>query len=583
MEPETTDIVIERNVTVPMRDGVNLVADIFRPAGAGPWPVLVTRIPYNKDMPFGDDPVRRIFLELNLDSLRMVRAGYVIVAQDTRGRFASEGEFTPFDNEWNDGVDTIEWATRQAWSTGKVGMYGVSYQGLTQWQAAAGNPSALAAIAPAQSFMHWHPYRGGAFMLSVAAGWTTTQGLPGELERQVALGRATNEELEEVRRAEDDLKSIYSHLPGLDVPLFAGRVPYYADWLSHPTHDAYWQNKGPQNAFEQITVPALILAGWYDYFLAEDLKNYTSMRDRSGSEQSRRSTRLIIGPWSHGNFWAFYPDRDYASVAGQAAIDLTGTQIEWFDHWLKESDNNAEAGKPVRLYVMGTNVWRDEEDWPLPDTRYTPYYLHNNPAVGFGAVSTEATGAESHATFMYDPHDPVPSLSPATFADGPFADLADQRPVEDRSDVICYTSPPMEQPLEVTGPIQLVLYASSSALDTDFTGKLVDVSPDGHADLLTDGILRARYHRSLSDPELLEPGRIYEFRIDIGATANVFLPGHRIRLEVSSSNFPRFDRNTNTGGAIASETEADFVVATNSVYSGSAYPSQLILPIIERD
>ncbi len=377
-----TDIVVERNVVIPMRDGVNLIADIYHPAGAGPWPVLVTRIPYGKDMPFGNDPIRRIFLELNLDALRVVKAGYVIVAQDTRGRFASEGEFTPFDNEWNDGVDTIEWVARQPWSTGKVGMYGVSYQGLTQWQAAAGNPPLLAAIAPAQSFIHWHPYQGGAFLLSVSAGWTATQGLPGEFERQVARGEATVAELEVVRQAEDDLKSIYSHLPANDIPLFAGRVPYYADWVTHPGHDAYWQSYGPQDAVEHITVPALILAGWYDYFVNNDLKNYTAMRKRGGSELARRHTRLVIGPWSHGNFWAFYPDRDYASVAGQHAIDLTGTQIRWFDHWLKGVENSDESDKPVRLFVMGTNVWRDEEDWPLPDTRYTPYYLHNDSAVG---------------------------------------------------------------------------------------------------------------------------------------------------------------------------------------------------------
>lgn len=575
-------IVVERNVQIPMRDGTNLAADIFRPEGAGPWPVLVTRVPYNKDLPFGDDPTRRIFTDLNLDSLRVVKAGYVLVVQDTRGRFASEGEFTPFSNERDDGADTIEWAARQAWSTGKVGMWGVSYQGLTQWQAAAADPPSLTAIAPAQSFLHWQPHQGGAFLLSIAAGWTATQGLPNEIERKIARGEAAQQDLDEIREYDESaekMAALYAHLPADRIPLFANHATYYNDWLTHPAGDPYWDRFGTESDYAHITAPALILAGWYDYFLNADLASYAAMRAHAATDLARSQTRLIVGPWSHGNFWAFFSDRDYASVAGQDAIDLTGTQLAWFDRWLKGSESDQDTGKPVRIFVMGTNEWRDEADWPLPDTEYTRYYLHNDP--NEGSLSTDPPESEAALTFAYDPADPVPSMTPTTFA-GPFAALPDQRPVESRPDVICFSTPPVSEPLEVTGPVELVLYASSSALDTDFTGKLVDVSPDGHADLLTDGILRARYRDSLTNPTLLEPNAIYEFRIQLGATSNVFLPGHRIRLEVSSSNFPRFNRNSNTGNNIPTETESDFITAHNTIHTGTVYPSHLTLPVINR-
>ncbi len=584
----STGIVIERNVMVPMRDGVRLAADVFRPAGEGRWPVLVTRMPYNKEMSFGDDLDRRVFLELNLDAQRVIRAGYVIVIQDTRGRYASEGEFEPFRDEKNDGSDTIAWATRQPWSNGVVGMYGVSYQGLTQWQAALDRPEALKAIAPAQSFMSWYPYQGGAFSLSVIGGWTATQGLPGDLQREVAQGKASAEELAEAMKLEVDLTTLLARVPLADVPAFANRVPYYHDWLAHPAYDDYWRGFEAGGSYERVEVPAFILAGWYDYFLIKDLESYKGMRERGGSDLARRRTRLAVGPWSHGNFWAYFPNRpEIMGLAGMDAIDLTEMQLRWFDHWLKGIDNGAETDKPVRIFVLGANMWRDEDDWPLPDTQYRPYYLHSgghaNRAAGDGLLSVEMESVDGQDSFNYDPHNPVPSLSPALMVSPEPQNLMDQRAAEDRGDVLCYTSSPLEKPLEVTGPVRMVLYASSSAVDTDFTGKLVDVYPDGRTDLLTEGILRVRYRNSISEPELMEPGKVYELNIDLGATANVFLPGHRIRLEVSSSNFPRFDRNTNTGGVIATEGESDFVTATNTIYHDSAYPSHVVLPSIERD
>ena len=581
-------IVIDENIMVPMRDGIKLATDVYRPAQVGQWPVLLTRVPYNKDLRFPVPQLqeKRIFLELNLDSERVVQAGYVIIAQDTRGRYASEGEFTPFLNEAEDGADTIAWAASQPWSTGKVGMFGVSYQGLTQWQAASEQPAALQAIASAQSPEGaLYPYQGGAFLLTVALGWTITQGVMGEVQRRIGQGQATPAELEEIMQAQNDILALYKRLPLDDMPLLQGRAPYYFDWLAHPTLDEYWRALVPEELYERIAVPALTIAGWYDFFQKEDLEHYQSMKQRGGSALARQQQRLVIGPWSHGNFMWGFPERNYGA-ASFARDMLTEMQLRWFDHWLKGIDNGIEQEKPVRIFVMGENRWREEEDWPLPNTQYRSYYLqsrgHANTAAGDGVLSTTQSDTEPEDSYRYKPFDPVPTVGGAVLIEGGEGPR-DQRQVEERDDVLCYTTPPLEQPVEVTGPIELVLYVSSSARDADFTGKLVDVHPDGRAENLTDGILRARYRQSLSSPVLMEPGRIYELRVDLGATSNVFLAGHRILLEVSSSNFPRFNRNSNTGGTIASESEKDFVLAINHVYHNHDYPSHLHLPVIDRD
>jgi putative CocE/NonD family hydrolase len=280
-----------------------------------------------------------------------------------------------------------------------------------------------------------------------------------------------------------------------------------------------------------------------------------------------------------------FPERTYGLMASGDAADLVGIQLRWYDHWLKGEDNGVEQDKPVKLFVMGLDEWREEDDWPLPDTQFRPYYLHSdghaNTAAGDGTLSTEAPAEEAEDAYLYDPRRPVPTVGGAILLSlGLDQGPRDQRSVEAREDVLCYNTPVLEKPVEVTGPIELVLSISSSARDTDFTGKLVDVYPDGRAEILTDGILRARYRESFSEPRLLQPGQIYELHLDLWATSNLFKAGHRIRLEVSSSNFPRFDRNTNTGGTI--ETETDFVQVVNRVYHDSAHPSYLVLPIIER-
>jgi putative CocE/NonD family hydrolase len=315
------------------------------------------------------------------------------------------------------------------------------------------------------------------------------------------------------------------------------------------------------------------------------------MKQRGGSAVARQHQRLLIGPWPHGLWTGVFPERNYGLAANGNMMDLVGIQLRWFDHWLKGVENGVEQDKSVKIFVMGLDQWREEDDWPLPDTQFRRYYLQSggraNSAAGDGMLSTEApTAEEAEDVYLYDPRRPVPTVGGAILlsqAGGMDQGPRDQRSVEARDDVLCYSTPTLEQPMEVTGPIELVLFVSSSARDTDFTGKLVDVSLDGRAEILTDGILRARYRESFSQPKRLEPGQIYELRLDLCATSNLFKAGHRIHLEVSSSNFPRFDRNTNTGGTIETETAQDVVQAVNHVYHDVAHPSHLLLPIIERN
>jgi putative CocE/NonD family hydrolase len=579
------NILIEKNVMVPMRDGVRLATDVYRPVEGGPVPVLLSRLPYNKELP--------MMTQAAIDTSRTVQAGYAVVLQDCRGRFASEGEFTPIFNEASDGADTVDWIARQPWSTGQVGTVGGSYLGFTQWLLAREHPEALRAMAPVVTTSDYYeaPWRhtGGVFELGISLFWSLFM-VPEELQRQLRQGKASMEQLGTLMQMMSNASAQFEHLPLVDMPLLHAFAPYYFDWLAHPNYDDYWRGIAHNEYYGQITVPSLNIGGWYDIFLGTTLENYIGMKQRGGSAVARQHQRLLIGPWSHGGTTGIFPERNYGLMASGDAADLVGAQLRWFDHWLKGEDNGVEQDKPVKIFVMGLDQWREEDDWPLPDTQFRPYYLHSaghaNSAAGDGTLSLEAPADEADDVYLYDPRHPVPTVGGAILlsqAMGIDQGPRDQRSVEAREDVLCYSTPILAHPVEVTGPIELVLYVSSSSRDTDFTGKLVDVYPDGRAEILTDGILRARYRESFSEPKLLEPEQIYELHLDLWATSNVFQSGHRIRLEVSSSNFPRFDRNTNTGGTIETETERDFVQAVNRVYHDSTHPSHLILPIIERN
>ncbi len=577
-------IVVDKNLTVPLRDGVSLAADVYRPDGSGPFPTLVQRTPYNKE--FG-------LIGFSFDIMRGVQAGYAVVVQDTRGRWGSGGEFNPFFNEARDGADSIAWAAGQPWSTGAVGMIGGSYFGATQWTAATQAPAALRAIAPFvttdQYYDGW-AYQGGAFQLGFNRHWTLSSLALGEVVRRMRAGGATAEDFAALVAAVDSNHEVYRRVPLLGLPEVKDLAPYYDDWLSHPSYDEFWRATAPRESYGQITVPALNMGGWYDLFLKGTLANYTGMKARGGSDAARQHQRLVIGPWAHGPLGGWYPERSYGLLAGTETADITGLQLRWFDWLLKGEENGVAAEKPVRLFVMGANEWRDEDDWPLPGTEYTDWFLHSggraNTAGGDGSLSAGAPGDEPEDVYLYDPRDPVPTTGGGTFLPGlsigANAGPRDQRAVEARQDVLCYTSEPLAAPLEVIGPVQAVLFVSSSATDTDFTAKLTDVAPGGRVENLADGILRARYRESLSEPSPLEPERVYEVTVDLVGTAAVIAAGHRVRLEVSSSNFPRFDRNTNPGGVIATESEADFRQAVNRVHHSRVQPSRLVLPVIRR-
>ncbi|MBK8960694.1 MAG: CocE/NonD family hydrolase [Proteobacteria bacterium] len=579
------NLVIEKNLSVAMRDGVSLATDVYRPAGDGAWPVVMLRLPYNKENP--------VLLFLAGDILRVAQAGYAVVVQDCRGTFASGGAFDPYFQEAEDGADAIAWAAAQPWCSGAVGTMGASYYGATQWLAAGQAPPALRAMAPFittdQYYDRW-TYQGGAFQLGFMLQWCASTFALGETVRRLGQGRAGLAELGAAIAGGDGVAAAYEHLPLNSVPGLADLAPYYLDWLAHPGYDDYWRGAAPCEQYENITAPALNFGGWYDLFLGGTLANYTGMKARGGSEAARTRQRLVIGPWVHGYNGGVYPERNFGLMAMDAVADVTAMQIRWFDHWLKGEANGVPDDKPVKLFIMGLDAWREEADWPLPDTRFEKWYLHSggraNTAAGDGELSPQAPRAETPDTYLYDPRDPVRTCGGATFLPGLFiaanAGPRDQRAVESRADVLCYTSAVLAEDTELTGPVSLTLYVSSSALDTDFTGKLVDVHPDGRAMILTDGILRARYRESLSAPKLMQPGTVYELVIDMVATANLFRAGHRIRLEVSSSNFPRFDRNTNSGGVIAEESADDFVVATNRVWHDERHPSHVVLPVIRR-
>jgi len=424
-------------------------------------------------------------------------------------------------------------------------------------------------------------YQGGAKVLHDLR-WVVDNIVPAEIERRIAHGEKVLESDTPL-----DVDGALAELPLATHPLIREYAAFYLDWLAHPTADDYWLASSPQVGYEQISVPALNISGWYDIFLWSTLQNYMGMQQYGGTEVARRNQRLIIGPWSHMNFSGSFPERDFGWGGSSAAIDLPGIHLRWFDRWLKDADNGLDQEPPMMIFVMGVDEWRHEADWPLPDTQYRPYYLHSggeaNTLYGDGTLSTEPPDDEPSDVYLFNPLRPVPTVGgqvilPGGNAMGP----RDQHTVELRDDVLVYSTHVLDDAVEVTGPIELRLFVSSTAPDTDFTGKLLDVHPDGQAIILTEGILRARYRNSFAEPELLELDQIYELRLNLWATANVFLPGHRIRLEVSSSNFPRFDRNSNTGGIIALETVDKYQPAVNRIFHDAAHPSHLVLPLIER-
>ena len=553
---------IQPGVSVKMRDGVPLVADIYRPVSDEKFPVLLSRTPYNRT----GDP--RMANEL-------ASHGYIVVLQDTRGRFASGGEFYPFRNESADGFDTVEWAAKLDQSNGKVGMFGGSYVGATQMLAAMAVPPHLVSIFPyvtASEYYDGWTYQNGALMQWFSSSWTS--GLAIDTLRRKA---------EQAQAPKEWVKTLpLRDYPLLKTPQTSELAPYFRDWLSHERDDAYWAQWRVSDHYSQMTVMGLHAGGWHDLFLKGSIKNYTSLRQQAATAEARAGQRLIVGPWAHA---PISPAGKVGDVVfgKDAVLDNTSTTLKWFDYSLKGIKNEYSSGAPVRLFIMGTNVWRDEQEFPLARTRYTKFYLHSskgaNGVTGDGALSLTAPAVEKKDEFDYDPQNPVPTIGGrlccgVALPPGP----ADQRANESRSDVLVFSTPALTEDTEVTGYISVELYASTSARDTDFTALLVDVDESGYARFLTDGIVRARYRESTKEAAAITPGQIYKYTIDLWATANVFKAGHRIRLYISSSNFPRFNRNLNTGGDNSNTSRS--LKAHQAIYHDRDHSSVLILPVI---
>ena len=579
--PPLMDIRVERNVAIPMRDGTALRADVFRPEPEGRYPVLLSRTPYSKSL--GN------LAYSWLQPIRPASEGYVVVIQDVRGRFESEGTFRPFHQELNDGFDTVEWAARQVWSNGRVGMYGLSYLGATQWLAAAAQPPNLQCIFPgltASDYYDGWTYQGGAFELGFNLTWSALLLALPEISRSGLAAKQQNDLLQGLYGIVWDHWPALRHLPPRSLPAFAHDVvaPYYKEWLDHPTRDAFWEPVTIEAAHSRIHTPAFNLGGWYDLFIRGTLRNFSGMRRDGPTEIARQGQKLLVGPWSHG---VTLGSQVGQSVFGQGSqVLLEELHMSWFDRWLKDVENGIELEPPVKVFTMGQNVFNQYSDWPPPEARITPFYFHSNGAAatahGDGVLSVDRPDGERPDHFVYDPLNPCPTTGGALFPyplDVPPGQW-DQERVEARPDVLCYTSAPVEHDFEVTGPVEVRLWGASTALDTDFTAKLVDVAPDGTPFNLCDGIIRARYRNGFGAPELLTPGQPIELSIDLAGISNLFRTGHRIRVEISGSNFPRFDRNTNTGGLIA--TDSDCLVATNTVFHDASRPSHVLLPVVQR-
>ena len=545
--PLADDVKTYFHLKVPMRDGVNLATDVYVPAGEGTFPTLLVRDIYSNGSTAGRIRYAKFATE----------NGYAFVFQSARGRYDSEGDWYPYFQEINDGDDTLTWIADQPWSNGKVGMFGTSYLASVQWLAAlSGNP-ALKAIAPAMSPGNYYrdvAYPGGAFSLLSRARWGV--GL---------VGSRTN-----MAFPVDWIGGI-DHLPLNTLAESVGfDVPHFQDWLAHPSYDDYWKPLNLEGRAPEMSVPALNFGGWYDVFLRSTIGSYKTMTEQAATAAARNGQRMIIGPWPHG--WNASQTTGEVDFGEDALIDVGPLLLEWFDHWLK--DGPEPGGAPIQLFVMGENAWRDEQEWPLARTEYRPFYLHADGRL----LENKPTGEDARE-YVYDPADPVPTLGGNIMEPklrGPY----DQAPLDDREDVLRFVTEPFTEATEITGPITATIYATTDGADTDFMAKLIVVKPDGMAFNLVDGVIRARYREGFEEEKLIDPGRMYGYTIDLWATSYLLSPGDRLRLDVTSSNYPRLARNLNTGAPFAQTTEMR--VARQTIHLSEATPSNVVLPIIPR-
>lgn len=542
---------IERDAVMTTSDGVPLVADIYRPETSEKSPAILVRIPFTLTW--------KNKLSADIIGQFWASRGYNVVIQGARGRYKSGGAFYPLRNERRDGIETLRWLARQAWFDGRLGMWGGSVFGHTQWVLAdqqSPGPTALF-IQIASSDFQGMFHQGGAFALESALFWAVRS-------------RGT----EDIDPSFDDLERGFNGFPLLEADNRAvGQIPFFDDWVSHVEKDEYWLSIDGARRARSLKAPLLLMAGWSDPFLPTQLKDFEEIQ-RHADAKVASSARLIIGPWTHADPIRF-PDGGDAGSYRQASL---APSIAWFDHHLRGEPLDSRFHAPIRLYVMGENIWRDEQEWPLRRTVYTPYYLSSgggaNAVSGNGKLSvTPPQDSEPPDVYRYDPLTPVPTRGGAML--GPRAGIHMQEDVENRLDVLVYTSERLQHDMEITGPIKAELFVTTSAPNTDFTVKLVDVYPDGRAYNVSDGILRRNYEASESAQN--QPAKI---SIELLPASNLFRIGHRLRVEISSSNFPRFDRNPNTGRPIATENKP--IIANQAVFHRPGALSHILLPIIPR-
>jgi uncharacterized protein len=558
--PTSVSVITERDVAVPMRDGVILRANVFRPDRAGPYPVLVVRTPYGKAKGGMD---------------RYVKAGYIVVAQDARGRYASDGVWESFvrfeTHDAEDGFDTVEWAAKLPESNGIVGTFGASYNAFLQWRLAALNPPSLRAMAAFSIPARYNDLEGpGTIRPGRRMHWWVTSMSPDMRLRAGREGVNTRTRIRELWNAGGSKKWL-NHLPWLTLPRDAceDETDAVRFWLRHPETDPWQLDDG----INSITVPNLNLVGWHDHCNGNLLLDRTIMSE-AATPEARDGSRTIVGPWAHSK-QRRYQNIDFGPEAAPASIDL---EIRWFDYWLKGKQNGVDQTSPWRIFVMGDNQWRDEQEWPLERAEQKTLFISSNGAAntpdGNGKLVWQRLAASGSDEFTFDPTDPVPSLH----GPGLQACTTDQRPLAMRSDILVFQSEPLTERFEVTGNPTVELHAASSAPDTDFFARLIDVAPDGLARDVSLGMVRARYRNGLDRPILIDPGEIVTYTIQMNPTSNAFLPGHRIRLDITSSDFPNYDRNHNT--AADQNADSELRTATQTVYHGGTHATQITMPWI---
>ena len=551
IRPAEFAVSVERDVSMTTSDGVRLLADVYRPVVGPDVPTILVRLPYSKSLK--NDTSTAVVARF------WASRGYAVVIQASRGRHGSAGDFYPLRDERRDGIETLHWLARQPWYDGRLGMWGGSAFGYTQWAVADQRdpgPSAYA-IQIASSHFYEMFYPGGAFSLESALYW--------------AVRSHGSEDVRPTRRTLDRGESGFPLIAADDRAV--GEIEFFNDWASHPQNDAYWEAIDGVQRARDIQAPVLLMAGWSDPFLPSQLRDFETIRAKADPRVAAAS-RLIVGPWTHADTIRF-PDGHRAGEYRPASL---ASSIPWFDHLLLGRPLDPSLSAPVRIFVMGENVWRDEQEWPLARARPTKYYLrsagHANSSNGDGMLSLDLPNDEEPAdSYVYDPGDPVPTRGGAML--GPGAGMREQNDIEARKDVLVYSTEPLASGVEVTGPLTVTLHVDTTAANTDFTAKLVDVDPDGKAYNVSDGVLRRSYRHAAE-----EGAAPHEISIELWPTSILFLPGHRIRVEISSSNFPRYDRNTNTGDNPA--TDISPTVATQVVHHSRAHPSLILLPVVPR-